>query len=51
MYIYYNIWYERDGACGLLYAPTPADPPIQIYQKKKKKKKKNLQNPKIYFAI
>ena len=50
MYIYYNIWYERDGACGLLYAPTPADPPIQIYQKKKKKKK-NLQNPKIYFAI
>ena len=55
MYIYCNIWYVRDGACGLLYAPTPADPPIQKYirkkKKKKKKKKKNLQNPKIYFAI
>ena len=39
MYIYCNIWYVRDGACGLLYAPTPADPPIQKYIRKYKKKK------------
>ena len=52
MYIYCNIWYVRDGACGLLYAPTPADPPIQKYIRKyKKKKKKKIYKTQKYISL